>query len=227
MYMHRYEFRPCTASFTENYVDTGYGMYSTIRTALAELATFEDITQNGAVLNGDVGLWCSDAFDVWGPATPPNLYGAHQNTFLAGKRSLFIAMLHAELAVDMVVEDDIGATLNGYKLLFLADTHVSDAAAVSLVAWVKAGGVLVATAGAGMQNEFNTTNTVRPAGRRQSCALPAVWACDRPRDHDQPTWRQFEFALACVFLRNIGHASADGCGVCRHDRADRVDGAVH
>ena len=158
-----YEFRPCTASFTENYVDTGYGMYSAVRTALAELSLFEDITQNGAVVNGDVGLWCSDAFDVWGPATPPNLYGAHQNTFLAGKRSLFIAMLHAELAVDMVVEDDIGATLDTYKLIFLADTHVSAAAAVALAAWVKAGGILVATAGAGMQNEFNATNTAMQA----------------------------------------------------------------
>jgi hypothetical protein len=136
-----YEFRPCTASFTENYVDTGYGMYSAVRSGLAELSVFDDIVQQGTVSSGDVGLWCSDAFDIWAPATPPNKYGAHQNTFLAGKRAMYIALLHAELAVDIVVEDDIGPVLNTYKLIVLTDTHVSDAAAVALAAWVKAGGV--------------------------------------------------------------------------------------
>ena len=72
-------------------------------------------------------------------------------------------MLHAELPVDIVVEDDIGPTLNSYKLIFLADTHVSDAAGIALTAWVKAGGTLVATAGAGMRNEFNASNTAMAA----------------------------------------------------------------
>jgi hypothetical protein len=158
-----YEFRPCTASMTENYVDTGFGMYSTVRTALAELSSFEDIVQAGHVPDGDVGMWCSDAFDIWGPATPPNQYGEHQNTFLAAKRALFIAMLHAELAVDIVVEADIGKVLDTYKLIVLVDTHVSDLAAAALDKWVRAGGTLLATAGAGMHNEFNATSTTMPA----------------------------------------------------------------
>lgn len=37
--------------------------------------------------------------------------------------------------------------------------HVSDAAAAALTKWVHAGGTLLATAGAGMQNELNSTNT--------------------------------------------------------------------
>ncbi len=63
--------------------------------------------------------------DIWGPVTPPTTYGQHFNTFLAAKRGLYIALQHAELAVDMVVEDDIGPTLDSYKVIFLADTHVS------------------------------------------------------------------------------------------------------
>ena len=43
----------------------------------------------------------------------------------AAKRALYILLQHAEVAVDMVVEGDIGPTLNSYKLLILADTHVS------------------------------------------------------------------------------------------------------
>ena len=77
--------------------------------------------------------------DIWGPVTPPTTYGQHFNTFLAAKRGLYIALQHAELAVDMVVEDDIGPTLNSYKLIVLADTHVTNKAAAGLAAWVAAG----------------------------------------------------------------------------------------
>ena len=55
-----YEFRPCLASYTENYVDAGWGMYSGVRQALSELSHFEDIIQNGRVLYGDVAIWNSE-----------------------------------------------------------------------------------------------------------------------------------------------------------------------
>ena len=42
-----YEFRPCLAAYTENYVDTGWGTYAEVRKSLAELTTFEDIVQAG------------------------------------------------------------------------------------------------------------------------------------------------------------------------------------
>ena len=161
-FLNLYELRPCTMSYTENYVDTGYGMYSEIRTALAELSLFEDIIQGGSVVDGDVGLFASDAFDIWGPATPPSHYGQHLNTFLSAKRALYVALLHAELPVDVVVEADAldGTLAASYKYLFLADTHVSAKASAALAAWVSKGGVLVATAGAGMFDELNATNAV-------------------------------------------------------------------
>ncbi len=73
---------------------------------------------------------------------------------------MYIALQHAELSVDMVVEADIGSTLDSYKLIYLADSHVSKTAAAGLTAWVEKGGILLATAGAGMFDEFNATNTV-------------------------------------------------------------------
>jgi hypothetical protein len=54
-----------------------------------------------------------------------------------------IALQHAELSVDMVVEDDIGPTLNSYKMIYLADSHVTKKAAAGLAAWVAQGGILV------------------------------------------------------------------------------------
>ena len=72
----------------------------------------------------------------------------------------YIALQHSELAVDMVVEDDFGATLNSYTLIVLTDTHVSTTASKGLAAWVAAGGTLLATAGAGAFDEMNKTNAV-------------------------------------------------------------------
>jgi hypothetical protein len=60
----------------------------------------------------------------------------------------------------MVVEADIGPTLNSYKLIVLTDTHVSKVASTGLAAWVAAGGTLFATAGAGGFDELNKTNVV-------------------------------------------------------------------
>ena len=51
-----YELRPCLASYTENYVDAGWGMYAGVRQGLAELSLFEDIVQSGSVASGDVGI---------------------------------------------------------------------------------------------------------------------------------------------------------------------------
>ena len=92
--------------------------------------------------------------DIWGPVTPPIKNGQHFNTWLAAKRALYIALQHAELAVDMVVEDDVGPVLDTYKLIVLTDTHISQKAAASLTKWVAAGGTLLATAGAGMFDEL-------------------------------------------------------------------------
>ena len=156
-----YEFRPCLAAYTENYVDAGWGIYGSVRQALSELTVFEDIVQNGRVAYGDVGIWNSETMDIWGPVTQPiALTGQHFNSYLSAKRAMYIALQHSELAVDMVVEDDFGATLNSYKLIILTDTHVSTTASAGLTAWVAAGGTLLATAGAGGFDEMNKTNAV-------------------------------------------------------------------
>jgi hypothetical protein len=97
---------------------------------------------------------CMQVSDIWGPVTPPIVNGQHFNTWLAAKRALYIVLQHAELAVDMVVEEDIGPTLNTYRMIVLADTHVSKKGSSALAAWVAAGGVLFATAGAGAFDEL-------------------------------------------------------------------------
>src|SRR5205085_3692242 len=71
--------------------------------------------------------------------------------------TLYIAIRHQQLPLDVVVEGD---DLTSYQVIYLADQHVSRAAARALANWVRSGGRLFATAGAGMSDEFDQPNAV-------------------------------------------------------------------
>ncbi len=140
-----FEFRPVQVAYTENHCSSPE-MYQGIREAFHELGTFEDIIQDGQVRSGVAGLWFSDAADVWNDNRSP---------FDTAKRTLYIAIRHQQLPLDVVVEGD---PLTTYKVIYLADQHVSRAASRALADWVRAGGRLFATAGAGMFDELNQPN---------------------------------------------------------------------
>jgi hypothetical protein len=146
-----FEFRPVEAAYTENHV-TGDAMYDAVRRAIHELGTFEDLVQDGTVREGVAGLWFSETGDIWDDSRPP---------FAAGKRTLYCAIRHQQLPLDVIVEPDaLDGTLKHYRVLYLADQHVSRAASEAIAEWVRAGGRLFATAGAGMLDELNQPNTV-------------------------------------------------------------------
>ncbi len=142
-----FELRPRQVAYTENHV-TGNEMYQAVREALHELGTFEDMIQDGHTRPGVGALWFSEAADVWDDNSAP---------FDAHKRSLYLAIRHAEMPLDVVVEGD---PLGDYRVIYLADRHVSRAASRALAEWVQAGGRLVATAGAGMKDELDQPNRV-------------------------------------------------------------------
>src|SRR5205085_153420 len=142
-----FEFRPVQVAYTENHCSSPE-MYQTIREALHQLGTFEDIIQDGHVRPGIAGLWFSDAADVWDDNCSP---------FDAAKRTLYIAIRHQQLPLDVVVEGD---DLSAYKVIYLTDQHVSRAASKPLAEWVRAGGQLFATAGGGMFDELNQPDSM-------------------------------------------------------------------
>lgn len=79
----------------------------------------------------------------------------------AEKRALYIALRHAQIALDVVVEDDVlDGTLNEYAVLYATAGHVTQACAEALVQWVGDGGTLFAAGGMALLNETNQTNLV-------------------------------------------------------------------
>jgi hypothetical protein len=142
-----FEFRPVQAAYTENHVNSP-AMYQEVRKAFHELGKFEDIIQDGQVRPGLAAIWCSETADVW---------DNHRSPFDAAKRCLYIALRHQQIPLDFVVDGD---DLKDYKALYLADANVSLRGSKAISDWVKAGGVLIATAGAGMFDEFNRPNKI-------------------------------------------------------------------
>lgn len=146
-----FEFRPVQAAYTENHV-THRETYTTVLTAFRELGLFDDIIWNGRPRQARAALWFSETADVWGDSL---------GSFAAAKRTLYLAIRHAQIPLDFLVEADaLDDTLSQYQVLYLADRHVSRAASAKIAAWVKAGGRLLATAGAGAFDEYDQPNRI-------------------------------------------------------------------
>ncbi len=146
-----FEFRPVQAAYTENHVSDP-AMYAMVLKTLRELGQYEDIVQASERVPAEVGLWFSETSDIWDDTA---------GSFGAAKRALYVAILHRQLPLDVLVEADaLNGTLDQYKVLYLADRHVSRAASARIAAWVERGGRLFASAGAGMFDEYDRPNTV-------------------------------------------------------------------
>lgn len=144
-----FEFDPVWVAYTENHV-TGKPMYAEVLRGIRELGLYEDIIQTGTRRPAETALWFSETGDIWRDNTP---------SFGAAKRALYTAILHQQMPLDFVVEQDAtDGTLAKYKVLYLTDNHVTRAASAKIAEWVKNGGKLFATAGAGMFDEYNQPN---------------------------------------------------------------------
>ena len=140
-----FEFNPVWAAYTENHVSDP-AMYGAVLRAFKELGTYEDLVQSGRVRGAEAGLFFSETSDIWND---------NDGSFGAAKRTLYLAIRHAQVPLDVVVEDD---PLDGYRVLYLTDRHVSRKAARRIADWVRAGGTLFATAAAGSRDEYDQPN---------------------------------------------------------------------
>jgi hypothetical protein len=147
------------------------GMYMEIRRSMLELGRFEDIIRDGRPAQTPrAALFFSETSDIWLPPTVSRAFGdasertghaLRYGTAAPAKRTLYLALRHTQYPFDVVTEDDaLDATgLDQYSVIFLSDPYLTAAAARGLAAWVRRGGRLLATGGAGRFDEFNDTNT--------------------------------------------------------------------
>jgi hypothetical protein len=155
-----------TCDSTGNYPDLSH--FAAVRRMWMECGEFDDIVMHGTAQaeQATVALLYSETSDIWHDGV---------GTLGSAKRALYLALRHLQFPVDIVIEPDdfvpaaTGAeTANamsavsrlGYKTLYMTEPHVSDQGARAIAAWVANGGVVFATAGAGLRNETNESSTV-------------------------------------------------------------------
>src|SRR5262249_12823387 len=83
---------------------------------------------------------------------------ARLNQILCRKdqQMLYLALRHAQHAVDLITEDDIAdGVLKNYEVVYFAGEWIDNRAVQQLDAWVRAGGILYAAAGIGHRNQFD------------------------------------------------------------------------
>ena len=149
-------------------------MFKAMRKIMMEVPTFDDIIWDGhRATHAEVAIVFSETADIWGAADAEQFYhtvtnmgqrsafapsGGTKGTPGVGRQLLFIALRHAQIPVDIVLEEDIIAgEIGRYQTVFLADTHLSQAAGRALWNYVDNGGTLYGC-GAGLpRDEFNQT----------------------------------------------------------------------
>jgi len=83
-----------------------------------------------------------------------------QNICRKDQQFLYFALRHAQHQVDLITEDDIiEGRLKNYDVVYFAGEWVNNRAVEKLDAWVQAGGVLYASTGLGIRNQFNEPET--------------------------------------------------------------------
>lgn len=149
-YFNFFEPVPTALCYTENsMLAESTDMYRAIYDVIHDAGLFEDIVFPGKVRPAEVGLAISGSTDIW----------TRSSLFNAERQHLYLALKHAQIPVDFVSEGEmVDGRLEGFKIIYLAETHLKRAAARNLRRWVSRGGTLFATAGAGLLDETNAPN---------------------------------------------------------------------
>jgi hypothetical protein len=116
--------------------------------AVHEIGAVEDELLPAMPKKAQVALLYSSSADIWNDGKDWATGFERMHTWLA--------LAHAQIPVDVIGEDDVASgDLAGYKVCYFSDANLTATAAQKLSDWVKSGGTLIMTAGAGERDEFN------------------------------------------------------------------------
>jgi hypothetical protein len=112
-----------------------------------------------------------------------SIWADRDGAFEHDGRYIHWALAHGGYSADFISEQDVQAdTLDRYRVLYLTGAQLREPAARRIAAWVRAGGVLMGTAGAGSRNQYNQPmDVLNPVFGGVSAALEQISKLGRPR----------------------------------------------
>lgn len=158
--------------FTENHIDhRDHQRYREIRDINYSIGLVEDQMLQSTVVPSKVALLLSDSTERWDHAgiakdrAYHDVFGAKFRTtrlsYHLDRLGLWKALTFQNASPDLIIEEDLNAELLAdYRVLFVVGDSLPPAAASVVEQWVRNGGVLVATAGAGRFDPYREQTTV-------------------------------------------------------------------
>ncbi len=157
-------------TFTENFVAWDYtDTYRAIHESIFDTAAAEFLLVGSKVRPGRTAVVLSKATDhnerkMKVPKAEDHLMAQSKNADATVQQTLgrveaqmlYLALLHGQHKVELITEDDIAeGILKDLDVVYFAGEWIDHRAPAALESWIKAGGVLYASAGLGIRNEFN------------------------------------------------------------------------
>jgi len=146
---------------TWDYVDWTLSatMFPAIHDTIRDAGAVEKRLYPAMPVRSEVAILLSRAADTWDTEDlggAGHLYGARFNMNNEERKSLWLSLRHAQYAVDLISDQDVAeGKLKGYKALYVVGSELLSAAARPLKDWVREGGTLYGTGGAGLLDEYH------------------------------------------------------------------------
>jgi hypothetical protein len=216
-------------SFTENHIDHhDKSRFRSLRDVTHCVGLVEDMLPSSRVVPSEVALLVSESTERWdhaGIATDraghdhfgPNFRKARLHFHLE-RLGLWKACTFLGSTPDLLIEEDVNEkVLKGYKVLILVGDHWPDALVSSVESWVKAGGVVLSTAAAGLND---------PYGEKRDLYDKLVGLKNRKTDQKTTFLRPRQ---ELPFLEPLGTMAGKGWKMpvlATHERAEPAEGTV-
>ena len=149
------------AMITWDYVDQieSPRTYQAIHDVIRDAGAVEHRLFSAMPQKARIAIMLSRAADTWDTEDlggAGHLYGAQFNVNNDERKAIWMALRHAQYAVDLITDEDIAeGKLAEYRVLYIVGSEMLSAAVEPLVRWVRDGGVVYATGGGALLDEYH------------------------------------------------------------------------
>ena len=146
---------------TWDYVDVSESprTYQAIHDMIRDVGAVEHRLYAAMPAKADAAIllsWAADTWDTEDLGGAGHLYSAKYNVNNDERKALWMALRHAQYPVDLITDEDVAeGRLEGYRVLYVVGAEMLAAAAAPLEQWVNEGGIVYATAGGGLLDEYH------------------------------------------------------------------------
>jgi len=135
--------------------------YQAVYDMLRDAGAVEDRLAPAMPKKAEVAILLSLAADTWDTADLGGVYSFYSryNVNNDERKAIWLALRQAQYPVDMITDEDMAeGKLAGYKVLYVVGSEMLSTAVKPLADWVRAGGIVYATGGGGLLDEYHRDN---------------------------------------------------------------------